>query len=100
MAKKEISYPPARTIEERQNQMINLATNLAEKQLREGTASPLVIAHYLKLGTTNAVQERIRMEEEIKLLKAKTEQLETARKTEEMYEKVIKAFSIYSGNPQ
>ena len=34
----------------RENQLIAYATNLAEKQLMEGTASSQVIVHYLKLG--------------------------------------------------
>ena len=43
---------PALTPEARENQLISLATDLAEKQLREGTASSQIIAHYLKLGST------------------------------------------------
>ena len=35
----------------REQQMIALAVDLAEKQLREGTASSQVITHFLKLGT-------------------------------------------------
>ena len=44
--------PPARTPEARENQMISLAIELAEKQLMEGTASSQVITHFLKLGST------------------------------------------------
>ena len=33
----------------REQRMIKYATDLAEKQLREGTASAQVITHYLKL---------------------------------------------------
>ena len=40
--------PPARTPEARENQMISLAIDLAEKQLQKGTASSQVITHYLK----------------------------------------------------
>ena len=43
---------PALTPEARENQMISLAVDLAEKQLMEGTASSQVITHYLKLGST------------------------------------------------
>ena len=45
---------PALTPESRENQMIALAIDLAEKQLQEGTASSQVITHFLKLGTTKA----------------------------------------------
>ena len=50
---------PALTPEARENQLISLAVDLAEKQLREGTASSQVITHYLKLGST---KERIEKE--------------------------------------
>lgn len=43
---------PALTPEARENQMISLAVDLAEQQLRDGTASSQVITHFLKLGTT------------------------------------------------
>lgn len=45
---------PAITPEARENQMIALAEQMAEKQLLEGTASAQVVVHYLKLGTTKA----------------------------------------------
>ena len=51
--------PPATTPEARENQMIALAVDLAERQLLEGTASSQVITHYLKLGST---KERIEKE--------------------------------------
>ena len=44
---------PAKTFEARENQLIALAVDLAEKQLSEGTASSQVITHYLKLGSTS-----------------------------------------------
>ena len=50
---------PALTPEARENQLISLAVDLAEKQLQEGTASSQVITHYLKLGST---KERIEKE--------------------------------------
>ena len=39
---------PALTPEARENQLISLAIDLAEQQLRDGTASSQVITHYLK----------------------------------------------------
>lgn len=99
MAKKEFpKYPPARSIEERENQMINLAVNLAEQQLRDGTASPLIIAHYLKLGTQREINEREKQKEEIKLLRAKTDMIESTKRDEESYNRVIDALKLYQGN--
>ena len=89
--------PPAQTAEAREQQLIALSVNLAEKQLREGTASSQVITHYLKLGSMKERREREKLEEEIKLLRAKTEELQTAKHVEELYSEAIKYFGLYSG---
>ena len=87
----------ARTPEARENQLISLAVDLAEKQLMEGTASAMVITHYLKLASSKESLERAKLEEEVKLLKAKTETYEANIKNDEKYDKVLRAISIYSG---
>lgn len=89
---------PALTPESRENQMISLAVDLAEKQLLEGTASSQVITHYLKLGSTKERLEKEKLEEENKLLKAKTEALQSAKRVEELYADAISAMKRYSGN--
>lgn len=88
---------PALTPEARENQMISLAVDLAEKQLLEGTASSQVITHYLKLGSMKERLEREHLEEENKLLRAKTKTLEDAAKNEKIYQEALKAFRTYSG---
>lgn len=92
------SMRPATTPEAREQQMIALAVDLAEKQLREGTASSQVITHYLKLGSTKERLEKEKLEEENKLLKAKTESLQSAKRTEELFAEAIAAFKSYSGS--
>lgn len=89
---------PALTPEARENQMISLAVDLAEKQLMEGTASSQVITHYLKLGSTKERLEKEKIEEENKLLKAKTEALQSTKRVEELYADAIAAMKRYSGN--
>lgn len=89
---------PALTRESRENQLISLAVDLAEKQLREGTASSQVITHYLKLGSPKERLERERLEEENKLLKAKTEQLESQKERDRGYMEVLAAMKIYQGH--
>lgn len=89
---------PALTPEGRENQMISLAVDLAEKQLIEGTASSQVITHFLKLGSTKERLEKEKLEEENKLLKAKTEALQSAKRVEELYADAIAAMKRYSGN--
>lgn len=88
---------PALTPEARENQLVSLAVDLAEKQLIEGTASSQVITHYLKLGSTKAKAEMEKLERENELLKAKTEALKSAKRIEELYEDALKAMKNYSG---
>ncbi len=88
---------PAASPEARENQMISLAISLAEQQLLDGTASSQVITHYLRLGSMKEQLEREKLEEENKLLKAKTEMLESQKRTEELYLKALDAMRQYSG---
>ena len=89
---------PALTPEARESQMISLAVDLAEKQLMEGTASSQVITHYLKLGSTKERLEKEKLEEENKLLRARTDALQSAKRVEELYADAIAAMKRYSGN--
>lgn len=87
---------PAMTPEGREDQMIAYAVNLAEEQLRNGTASSQVIVHYLKLGSMKEKQERQKLSEEIKLLQAKTESIKSEQERNELYSKVIDAIRDYT----
>lgn len=91
------SARPASTPEAQEQYMINLAMTLVEKRLREGTASSAETTHFLKLATMKAELEKKKLEEENKLLRAKTETLENARETKEAYENVLKAMAKYNG---
>lgn len=88
---------PALTPEARENQMIALAVNLAEQQLRDGTASAQVITHYLKLGDTKAQYEKEQLRLENELLKAKTDMIKSQENSEKLYAEAIKAMKRYSG---
>lgn len=89
---------PALTPEARENQMVYLATELAEKQLREGTASAQVICHYLKLATKEEHIKNRLLEKELELKEAKTEMLRSAKRVEELYANAISAMRTYSGH--
>ncbi len=89
--------PPATSPEARENQLISLAVDLAEKQLSEGTASAQVITHYLKLGTTKEKLEKEKMVIETEMLRAKTEAIQSQKKIEELYDQAINAMRSYSG---
>lgn len=97
MADNKRKRPPARTLESRENQMIDYAIDLAEKQLLEGTASSQVITHYLKLGTTRERLEKEKLVKENELLKAKTEALQSAKRIEELYQEAMNAMKSYRG---
>ncbi len=89
---------PALSPEARENQLIYLATELAEKQLRDGTASSQVITHYLKLGSSKEKLEKEILAENKKLLVAKTESLQSTKRIEELYSNAIAAMRRYSGH--
>lgn len=89
---------PALTPEGREQQLISLAVDLAEKQLIEGTASSQVITHYLKLGSTKERIEKEILEKQKELISAKTENLKSAQRIEELYAEAITAMRNYSGN--
>ena len=89
---------PALTPEARENQLISLAVDLAEKQLQEGTASSQVITHYLKLGSTKERIEKEILERQKELITAKTEALKSQKKVEELYLNALNAMRKYSGS--
>lgn len=89
---------PAFTPEDRENQLISLAVDLAEQQLLDGTASSQVITHYLKLGSTKEKLEKDILKAQGKLIEAKTQSLESAKRIEELYENALNAMRHYSGN--
>ena len=85
---------PALTPEARENQLVSLAVDLAEKQLREGTAS----SHYLKLGSTKEKIEKEILEKQKELIEAKTQNLKSIENSEKLYADALKAFRGYSGH--
>lgn len=92
------SRRPAITPEGRDNQMASLAYDLAEQQLRDGTASSQVITHFLKISSSKNKLEEDILELQKELVKAKTENLKSAKHADELYVKALKAMRIYSGN--
>ncbi len=88
---------PATTPEARENQMIALAVDLAEQQLRDGTATSQVITHFLKLGTMRAQAEMESIRMQNKLAEAKIESLQSAKRVEELYANALEAMKRYSG---
>lgn len=99
--KREVSenvvIPPAESLEARENQLIALAMDRAEKQIREGTVSSQVLTHFLRLGTEKAALENEKIKNENEMLKAKVETLRSQQRSEELYQAALNAMRSYAG---
>lgn len=89
---------PPITPRAKEAEMIDLAIECAEKQMRDGTASSQIITHYLKLATEKERLEMEKLELEKQLLQARTEDLKATKKTEELYQQAIQAMKDYGGH--
>ena len=90
--------PPATTPEGRENQLISLAMELAEKRMRAGTASAQEVTHFLKLGSINNRVEREILEKQKELITAKTDSIRAAKRVDELYADAIAAMRTYGGD--
>lgn len=88
----------ATTPEGRENQIVAMAVDLAERQIADGTASAQVITHFLKMGSTREKLEQERLHEEVSLKRAQREQLESQARVEELYTKALDAMRGYKGD--
>lgn len=95
---KDTRRKPATTPEARENELVSMAHDLAEEQIRAGTASSQVITHFLKLGSSRERLEQERLDHENALLEVKKEQIESQKRIEEMYVEAIKAMRSYAGD--
>lgn len=87
----------ATTDEGREAQLVSLAIDLAERQMSDGTASAQVITHYLKLGSTRERLEQERIRGENQLLAARTDNMSSLGRVEELYTQAMEAFRGYAG---
>lgn len=94
---KERRIRPGLTPETREDQLVAMAINLAEKQLLEGTASSQVISHFLKIGSTKERIEKEILKEQKDLIKAKTEAIKSEKRVEELYSEALNAMRRYAG---
>lgn len=91
---------PYITPEARENDVIAAAYDLAEKQIREGTVSSQVLSIFLKAGSRKERLEQSILEEQKKLVSAKTETLEADRRDKVAYEEVLAAMKRYRGDEE
>lgn len=98
--KKKDKGRPASTPEAREQQLVRLAVDLAEKQLIDGTASPSIIGHYLKIASTRETIEREILEKQAKLIEAKAQSLAKDREAEDLAKAAIEAMKSYGSSSQ
>ena len=84
------------SVEARENKVIGMAMDLAEKQIQEGTVSSQVLTHFLKMGTEKYRLERAKLEHETQLLQAKTEAINSGKDLKELFENAMEAMRSYS----
>ena len=91
-------FAPATDTESRENQLISLAVEAAERGLLKPNPSNQIVLHYLKLGTTKLQLEKEKLKKENLLLESKTRAIDAAAKNDELYAQAISAMQIYSGS--
>lgn len=91
---------PIRTPEAKENLLINLAVDLAEKKLRDGTASSQIIALLLNLATSKTQLELEKLRSDLRVADAKIKMMVDQETSKDLYENAIKAFKSYSGSQE
>lgn len=94
MAKKR---PPAVTLEARENELIAMAVEEAEKRIANGTASDSLLIHWLRQGTVKMQLEKEKLEADVELAKAKAESITQAKINGELAAEAIRAMRSYKG---
>lgn len=87
----------ARSPEQWENEIINLAYKLAEKKLRDGTASSQLICEWLRRGSEKSRLENEKLRADVEVAHAKIKQMEKTSISGELYRRAIQAFQKYSG---
>jgi hypothetical protein len=88
---------PVTTPEARENQLIALSFDVAERRLREGTASAQEVVHFLKLGSSREKLEQERLALENGLVAQKTEALREQAKVADLIADALNAMRGYAG---
>lgn len=89
---------PAKSAKARENQLISLAADLAEKKLRDGTASSQIICTLLNFASLKHKLEIEKIKSDISLAEAKKKNMENADGIMELYSDALNAFKSYKGS--
>ena len=91
------AFAPATSDEERRIQLSSLALDAIEQRVRDGRASSAELLYLAKIGSQESRLEIQQMQEQVKLLQARTEDIQRSKITQELYQQVLDAFQEYSG---
>lgn len=89
--------PPARTPQGRENELVALAYEQAELELREGKASQAVLVHLLRIGSEREKQERLKLEAEIALANRKIQEQDASSDVKRLLEEAVDSMRVYRG---
>ncbi len=89
---------PARTGEGRMNQLVDLAVELAEQRLRDGSASSQIIVTLLNYGTAKFKLEMEKLKSELELSDAKIKHMQMQETSQQAFEEAMEAFKSYKGD--
>lgn len=92
---KRSAYIPSE--EQRERELAYLATELAEKQLKEGTARAQVIVHYLRASSPRENVERRMMEAKIRMLESQVQAYQNDIATQQLIVDAMEALKMYRG---
>lgn len=97
MANTKRKRSPAKTPEEQEQRMINLAMKQAEQMLVEGRAPSQIVTHFLKLATEKAKLENEKLRAETRKAESQADSMDAQVHSEEIYQEAIRAFKSYGG---
>lgn len=89
---------PAVSAQAREDQLIAMAYNEVERRISEGIATGPELVHFLRMGSPKAKLEKELLERELELTTAKTENMKSQKRIEELYANAIAAMRSYGGN--
>lgn len=92
--------PPAITLEDREDELINLALEQAEERIRSGKASDSLLIQFIRQSSIKAQLEKEKLEADVELAKAKAESIRQSDRIEELYIEAIEAMKKYSGQSE
>lgn len=92
--------PRAKNPEARLNQLAAYAIDLLEQRLIDGTASSQEVTQLLKYASPKYKLETELLKKQTELATAKTEQLQSQKRMDELYADAIKAMNSYRGQDE